>query len=354
MSLDDLPRILLVEDDDDTRHAVEDVLVSLGYPVETAATAGDAVGHRRLGVCPIILLDRILPDATAEEILPRIVKLAPQSSVIVLTGHGDLDSALACQRLGATDYLLKPVDSQTLVASIDRVRTARQAEKLRLQSTRLAAIADAMTGLSHESRNALQRGQASLDLLMDELSDDASAVRLVERIQAAQDDLQRLYEDVKAYAVPVRVTPAPCRVDSVLQQVWHELLAQRNGHHVSLAESQNTAMMEVSADANTLRMVFRALFENALAAGSDVSIEVSYEDAELCGKPALLIRVSDDGPGIHEDIRDQVFDEFFTTRLHGTGLGLPICRRLIEAHNGTIKLGEPASGTEIQITLPRD
>lgn len=353
MSQDDSPRILLVEDDDDTRHAVADVLVSLGYPVETAATANDAVSHRRLVDCPIVLLDRILPDATAEEILPRLVKLAPRSSVIVLTGHGDLDSAVACQRLGAADYLVKPVDAHTLLESIDRVRAARQADELRLQSTRLAAITDAMTGLSHESRNALQRGQASLDLLMDDLSDDASAVRLVERIQAAQDDLQRLYEDVKAYAVPVRVTPAPCHVDAVLRQVWNELSAQRNIHHVSLAESINAATTEVPADTNALRRVFRSVFENALAAGSEVSIEVSYEDVDQGGKPTLLIRVSDDGPGIRDDIRDQVFDEFFTTRMHGTGLGLAICRRLIEAHNGTIELGEPSSGTEIQITLPR-
>ncbi len=354
MSHDDAQRILIVEDDDDTRHALGDVLSSLGHRVETASTANDAVYQMRLGDCPIVLLDRVLPDATAEDILPQLVRLAPESSIIVLTGYGDLDSAVTCQRLGAADYLLKPVDAQTLQAAIDRVRSARQARELQLQTTRLAAIADAMTGLSHECRNALQRGQASLDLLMEDLSDKPDAVRLVERIQSAQDDLQRLYEDVKAYAAPVDVVIAPCDVQGVVRHVWDVLCSQNSGHCVSLADSATTLSTEVPADRNALCAVFRNLFENALAARNDASIEVALEDARLDGANFLQIRVSDNGPGIIAESREQIFDEFFTTRTHGTGLGLPICRRLIEAHGGTIELGDCANGSEFRITLPRD
>ena len=276
MSHVDLQRILIVDDDDDTRHAVADVLAGFGFSVDVAATAAEALCHPRLTEAAIVLLDRILPDATAEEILPEITTLAPDCAVIVLTGHADLDSVIACQRLGAADYLLKPVDADTLKESIDRFRTARRAGRLKLQTTRLAAIADAMTGLSHESRNALQRGQASLDLLMQELAENSNATRLVERIQIAQDDLHRLYEDVNTYAAPVKLAPTACRVDSIVRQVWNELSTLRNGNPVSLSESMNASTTEIRADANALRTVFRNLLENSLATRSDVSILLSY------------------------------------------------------------------------------
>ena len=351
-------RILVVEDDDDTRSAVVDVLSGLGFCTDTAATADAALSHPCLADVEFILLDRFLPDATAEEILPQLMKLAPGCSVIVLTGHGDLESAVACQRLGAFDYLVKPVDLNALQDAFNRVRTARRSDSLKLQAARLAAVGDAMTGLSHECRNALQRAQASLDLLTDDLAANKNAVRLVERIQSAQDDLHRLYEDVKSYAAPVRISLARCRIDAIVRQVWNELSTQRNGHPVSLTESMtesmNAATTEVVADANALRILFRNLFDNALATRDDVSIVVGYEDSIVNNEPALLVKVSDNGPGIRDEVRDKAFDEFFTTRTHGTGLGLAICRRIIEAHEGTIELGERDAGTEFRITLPRD
>ena len=353
MSRVDSQQILIVEDDDDTRHSMCDALASLGYITDSVTTAGDALSNPVLPEAAIILLDRVLPDATAEELLPQLKKLAPDCSVIVITGHGDLDTAIACLRLGATDYLLKPVDVDVLQESIDRVLTTRHMNEQKLQTTRLAAITEAMTGLSHECRNALQRGQASLDMLMDELSDNPNAVRLVERIQVSQDDLQRLYEDVKAYAAPILLTPSVCRVDEIVQQTWAELSSQRNGFPATLTESSDTSSTEVVADPSALRMVFRNLLENALAAHDGVSIEVSYRDATVSGKAALLITISNDGPGIGADVGEHVFDEFFTTRMRGTGLGLPICRRLVEAHRGRIELGNPELGTEVRVTLPR-
>lgn len=346
-------RILVVEDDDDTRSAVVDVLAGLGFSTETAATASAALSHPCLVNVECILLDRILPDATAEEILPQLMRLAPDCSVIVLTGHGDLESAVACQRLGAVDYLLKPVGSDALQDAFRRVCTARRSDSLKLQAARLAAVGDAMTGLSHECRNALQRAQASLDLLTDDLAENKHAVRLVERIQSAQGDLHRMYEDVKSYAAPLHISPARCRVDVIARQVWNALSTQRSGHPVSLIESMNASTTEIVADANALQTLFRNLFENAVAARDDVSIKIGYEDSAMNNEPALLVKVSDNGPGIRGELRGKVFDEFFTTRTHGTGLGLAICRRIIEAHEGAIELGESDAGAEFSITIPR-
>lgn len=74
------------------------------------------------------------------------------------------------------------------------------------------------------------------------------------------------------------------------------------------------------------------------------------------GRPAVCVRVRDNGPGVPASHRDAIFEPFFTTRVKGTGLGLAIARRIVEAHDGTIALAaeDGRGGCEIVITLPRD
>ncbi len=210
-----------------------------------------------------------------------------------------------------------------------------------------------MTGLSHERRNALQRGQASVDMLIDELSENLNAVRLVERIQAAQDDLQRLYEDVKSYTAPILLSRSECNVEDTAKSAWDELLAVRSTNLPTLIELIETESTNVHADFNALQTVFRNWIDNSLAAREDATIQIRYRDVVSSEKTGLAVTVRDNGPGIADDIREKVFDEFFTTRMRGTGLGLAICRRLVAVHNGTIKLVKSAVGTEIRIELPR-
>lgn len=349
----DSRQIFIIEDDEDTQIALSDTLRQMGYATASATTAEEALKDPHIERAGVVLLDRVLPDSTAEQLLPDLMQRSPDSFVVVMTGHGDLNSAITCMRLGASDYLLKPVDGDALVESLERVRNAQNIAQQKLQTARLAAIADAMTGLSHECRNALQRGQASVDMLMEELSENANAVRLVERIQAAQDDLQRLYEDVKSYAAPIHLTYSECNVGDAAKSAWEELLAFRNTTLPTLTESVETENTNVLADFNALQTVFRNLIDNSLTTREDATIQISYRDDRSSGKTGLVVTVGDNGPGIADDIRDKVFDEFFTTRMRGTGLGLAICRRLVASHKGTIELVKSNIGAEIRIDIPR-
>jgi hypothetical protein len=108
-------------------------------------------------------------------------------------------------------------------------------------------------------------------------------------------------------------------------------------------------------DRFTMTQVFRNLLENALEAGPDpVEIDVQWSPASLGGKPALLVTLRDNGPGLAPEQREKLFEPFYTTKTHGTGLGLPIARRLVEANGGRIIVTDaPPPGVTIQITLPR-
>jgi PAS domain S-box-containing protein len=231
-----------------------------------------------------------------------------------------------------------------------------EAQQQALRLERLAAIGQMAAGLAHESRNALQRGQACLERLRWKLQGQPEALDLLARAQQAQRDLVRLYEDVREYAAPVKVQAAACDLAAVWRQAWAEVLALTPGRDARLAEETAGAGLTCQADAFRLGQVFRNLFENSLtAAAGPVCVTVACAAGELGGRPAVRVAVRDDGPGLSEEQRRRVFEPFFTTKVKGTGLGLAIVKRIVEAHGGAVALGDaPAGGAEVVFTLPRD
>ncbi|MEX2287170.1 MAG: response regulator [Planctomycetaceae bacterium] len=470
--------ILVVEDDPDACSNLRDILELDGHRVSAAGSAEEALRLLDETQPEVVLLDRKLPDSSAEDLLPRLKSRLPTADIIIVTGHGDFESSVLALRLGAMDYLLKPVNVDALRASVGRIaenrRLRREVERresafhnlveaapsmiviLRsdgriayfspfaegltgyatgdvvgkdgfeiflpetersgwdaelerivdgtptrgyessillkdgsqrwmlwnaqriedfdgepailaagldvtdqkrvlerlVQSERLAALGEAMASLAHESRNALQRGQASLELLERQIRDRPAAIGLLQRIQDAQDDLHQLYEEVREYAAPLRLRIEPCRPSSVLQEAWEHLAVQRRGRIVTLSLDDQTAGSQCEADSLALRRVFRNILENSLAACKDpVEIAVSLRRAPFNGSSALVVNLRDNGPGLTVEQRQRIFEAFFTTKTHGTGLGMAICKRLIDAHGGGVSVG-PGPGAEIIVTVP--
>jgi C4-dicarboxylate-specific signal transduction histidine kinase len=126
----------------------------------------------------------------------------------------------------------------------------------------------------------------------------------------------------------------------------------RRGRDATLVEPTAGAEMNVHVDRFRMVQVFRNLLENSLAACRDpVRIQVGCRDVQLDGKPAVEVRVHDNGPGLAPDARQNVFEPFFTTKTKGTGLGMAIARRIVDAHRGHIAVGDAAAGAEFIITL---
>jgi signal transduction histidine kinase len=101
--------------------------------------------------------------------------------------------------------------------------------------------------------------------------------------------------------------------------------------------------------------VLRNILENALGACTDpVEINVEWAEAELSGRPAVRVTVRDNGLGLTSEQRKNLFEPFYTTKTEGTGLGMAIVKRIVEAHEGLIEVGpDEGRGATILITLPR-
>ena len=230
----------------------------------------------------------------------------------------------------------------------------KEAQRRALQAERLAAIGQMVAGLAHESRNALQRGQACLEMLAFRLEGSPESLALLAGIQDAQDDLHRLYEEVRCYAAPIRLEFLDCRLSEALREAWEQLAPARRGRDVRLVKGEPVEF-PCQADRKRFVQVFRNVLDNALGATLDpVTIEVAWSEVHLNGQLAARIAIRDHGPGLNPEQQSRLFEPFYTTKTQGTGLGMAIARRIVEAHGGTIEVGgDDRPGAEIVIVLPR-
>jgi two-component system sensor kinase FixL len=242
-----------------------------------------------------------------------------------------------------------------LLAVGQDITPLKQAQEQAVQAERLAAIGQMMTGLAHESGNALARSQSCLEMLTWEVEDRPEALDLIQRIQKAQDHLKQLYEDVRNYAAPIRLERDVWDVSGIWRQAWENLAMRRQARDASVSADPGGGNLHCNVDPFRLEQVFRNIFENSLAACADpVRIKIRSTPAWLDGRSAVQIAVQDNGPGLSPEQRQRIFDPFFTTKTKGTGLGMAIAKRILEAHHGRIAVGPAVGGgAEILISLPR-
>ena len=353
---------MVIEDDADTRANLQDILELDDWRVETAGTAREVLDRRDWSDISVVILDRKLPDGDAEHLLPQIRRLAPLAAVIIVTGYADLNDAILALRYGAVDYLIKPVNPDALRASVSRIVEQKKMEAALhrtrqkiVQSERLAAIGQMMAGLAHESRNALQRSKACLEMLALEVEDRPSSLDLVARIQRAQDHLTMLYEEVRQYAAPINLKREACDVGESWRETWADLAHLHSAKNLRLCEHREIDLC-CQLDRFAIGQVWRNVLENAIHVSAERGkITVRCAEAAIDGRAAVRIGIADEGPGMTADQRTRIFEPFFTTKAKGTGLGMAIAHRIISSHGGTIGVADrDGPGAEILVVLPRD
>jgi signal transduction histidine kinase len=336
--------------------AVEQVLIieastSLDFTVRAAfGFDHDSPGNDETSFHSKHLVNEVLQKKTL--LVDDDLRLRQEAEGVMLSPQRELISAAACPILGNTgiwglllahSYRVRPfeaMDQDCLQAAANIMSASiqrSQSEALVRQNERLAGIGQMIAGLAHESRNALQRIQACTELLQMELPVDGNEQALTQRIARAADDLNQLFEEVRQYAAPIVLDKGKVDLVKIWRSAWGDICQVYGGRHTQILSQGCPEELIVVGDAYRLRQVFRNLFENALAASEDpVRIEVKLEVVQENDAPIVRIQVHDSGAGIDARHVQRAFEPFFTTKSKGTGLGLSICRRIIEAHGGTI------------------
>jgi PAS domain S-box-containing protein len=236
------------------------------------------------------------------------------------------------------------------------VTDLNRAQERALQAERLAAIGEMVAGLAHESRNALQRSKACLEMLVLEVEDRPEALDLVARTQRAHDHLSTLYEEVRQYAAPIRLNYEQVNLPALWREVWSHLAVMHVDKEIQLREVADLENLRCCIDRFVFGQVLRNIFENAIQASPQrAHVTIKCAESTTEGRSALRISVADEGQGMTAEQRRRVFEPFFTTKTKGTGLGMAIAQRIVLAHGGSIEVtDQDGPGAEIVVVLPRE
>jgi two-component system sporulation sensor kinase A len=224
-------------------------------------------------------------------------------------------------------------------------------EKVAMQTEKQASIDELSSTIAHEIRNPI----AAAKSLVQQMGEDPTSVENVEYAKVALDELDRVERRIShllKYAKEEDYTFAPVNLATVVDSALTAMRAKLEAAKVAVVRNY-IAGPTVVADGEKLRQVFANVLDNAIDALASVAegrrIDLFIEN----GGRRATVRVRDNGCGIPADKVERVFNPFFTTKEKGTGLGMAISKKIVEAHEGAIDLvSEAGRGTDLLITLP--
>jgi two-component system, NtrC family, sensor histidine kinase HydH len=247
-------------------------------------------------------------------------------------------------------------DVERVSVSVSAVlKRLRQTERDALRAEQLAWVGQMAAGIAHEIRNPLM----AIKLLVQTAADRSDGPALRPRdFQVLEEEIIRLEEIVSGFldfARPPRPDPRPVDMAELASQVAVGLRPRAELQGVAIVIEQPTEPVIVSADPNQLRQVLLNLLFNAIDAqprGGEVRVAAKIE-SENSSYPQLLLTVTDNGPGLPPSVGERIFEPFVSTKESGLGLGLSICRRIAEAHGGTLTAANrPTGGAIFTLRFP--
>ena len=205
-----------------------------------------------------------------------------------------------------------------------------------------------LAGIAHEVRNPLGGIELFAGLLAEDLAGDAEKLSHVRRVQNELGHLKRVVEDFLGYARDPRLAPEPVALRPFLTDLCELLRSDADQKSVQVAVSC-AEDLSVAADSSALRRALLNLLRNAIQAtpeGGRVELGATKRDG------SLLLFVQDEGPGVPEAERAQLFRPFHTTKEKGLGLGLALVKRIAEAHGGAARLDPSQKGARFVLEIP--
>jgi signal transduction histidine kinase len=267
---------------------------------------------------------------------------------------GDLNVHMDYHRKDEIGRLINSFNS--MVVQLDVAKT--ELEQLHFQqmerADRLASIGEMAAGIAHEIKNPLTGISAAVTIIRDDIpAGDPRSMILGEVLQQVQ-RLDKTVNDLLFFGKPSLPELSCIDINYVLDSTCK--FASQHRSVVNIEKRINLApdLPTVYADGKQMQQVFLNLFLNAfqaMAGGGTLTLttgRVVRQDREY-----VSIDVADTGPGIPPQILEKIFTPFFTTKAQGTGLGLPICSKLVKLHNGHIRVvSDDHNGTVFTIELP--
>ncbi|MCB2227846.1 MAG: HAMP domain-containing histidine kinase [Desulfarculaceae bacterium] len=230
---------------------------------------------------------------------------------------------------------------------VDRHQSAEERQRANQRFTELGR---ATTTVSHELKNPLGIIGNYAELLAGDPALNAKQNQQLGIILGQVERMRGLLEEVREYSLPLELALMPMDLHALVREVLELMGPASRRVRVRLVDEPWPPAPRVQGDPARLQQLISNLVQNALQAsrpGGQVWLSTKEEDG------AALLEVIDQGEGLTREEASRIFTPFYTTKKDGTGLGLPICRRIAEAHGGSLELkGVPGKGATARLSLP--
>ncbi len=357
-------RLLLIEDEPDhaaliRRHlaGANDSQVTMEWVDRLAA----GLARLEQGGIDAVLLDLRLPDSDTPQTLPRVVSQMPHVPIVVLTAFDDMDLAMQEARQGAQDYLVKSEITGALLLRSVRYAMERMQSQTALQ--RYAAELERSNQeldqfahvVSHDLKAPLSVINCACEILQRKYADHQTpeSAELLAHSGAAAQRMGALIDDLLQYASvggrhnPFDTTACDAALDEALANLQPQIAA-------SGATVTRDALPTVVGDKAQLAELFQNLIGNAIKYRSDAPPLIHISAQRTTNEWLFCVR--DNGIGIEPQQADRVFVLFqrlATSQIPGTGIGLAVCKKIVQRHGGRIWVESAGqTGSTFYFTIP--
>lgn len=244
------------------------------------------------------------------------------------------------------------VSNRTHVVIFDDLTEVRRLEAISRQNEKMAAVGQLAAGIAHEIRNPLASISGSLQL-MDPRQETEEDQKLRQIALREIDRLNRLISEFLDFAKPNSIAREPFSLSRLLVDLKQMLERDARFQSIKLNLGMDSSKeFWIRGSDEKIRQVFLNLAINAVEAmGSTPEGHVEFRIKEQDG--FVDVEVSDNGPGMSEEVLKRVFEPFYTTKPKGTGLGLALVHKILEAHGASILINSsPNIGTKIKVSFP--
>lgn len=217
----------------------------------------------------------------------------------------------------------------------------------------LTKIGQLAAGVAHEVRNPLQTVGGLMDLIREKYKEDAKINRYSDLISQELKHINNILTEFLRFSRPQKMDKAMKNINDICSEVVVLMVSMANLNGIRLTEKLSKNVPNIFLDEYKIKQVLINLITNAIDATKGVGNEIVIETGYHAATKEIFVSVKDNGCGIPQDVLSEIHNAFFTTKEHGTGLGLPISNQIIAEHDGRLTVeSEVGVGTVFTVVIP--